>query len=167
MGKHVPDSTRNTKHCRSSKSQPLRLFRALLRLVQSWISTAIPQQVNTQASYILGCSQTPAVLLTHSHSNKHHLDTLTLSESFPLSSYFTKHCIYVETAGTKAIWVCWGSMHIQQLYTWKGPLPTLQLQDNFLSFVTGTRSALKKEFSKFTQALSGRKHEPDNAQPCH
>lgn len=78
---------------------------------------------------------------------KCHLDTLTLSESFPLSSYFPKPCIYVETAGIKAIWVCWGSRHIQQLYTWKGQLPTPTVRGQVFVFLSQAHVVLWRKHS--------------------
>lgn len=106
MGKEVQDSTRNTKHCSNSNSQP-RLY------VYSQCSTclyglgppllyphkSLHMPVRFQVVQTHSC-----VLLTHSltvQTPPRYTDVK--SESFPLSSCFTKYCIYVQTAGTKAI----------------------------------------------------------------
>lgn len=159
-------TAQGTQNAAGAASPSLHAYSEHIRGLDSLGSPLLYPNKPIQKPVKFGVAHTHLQLSSHVLSQyRHHLDTLTLSGSFPLSSYSTKHCIYIETAGTKAMWVCWGCMHIQQLYIWKGQLPTLQLQGKFLSFVTGTRSALKEEFSKFIQALSGRKHDSDNAQP--
>lgn len=120
MEKHVQDSTRNTKHCSNSNSQPRRCVylecsTGLYGLGPPLLypHKSLHKPVRFQVVQMHLC-----VLLTHSltvQTPPRYTDIK--SESFPVRSYFTKHCIYVQTAGIKAIRVCWDSTHIQQVYT--------------------------------------------------
>lgn len=129
--------------------------------------TAIPQQINTQASYILGYSHTHlSVLLTHPltvQTSPRYTDVIRILPSgaatsqnpvFMLKQQAPKPFESVGAAGTS------NSFRLRKdnflPYSWRA---------SFCLFVRGTHSALKEEFSRFIQALSGSHHDPDNAQP--
>lgn len=164
-GSMSQDSTRNTKHHSNSSSQPR--LSVYSECSMGFYSLGPPLLYPHESLHKPVRFQ---IIEMHLHVLLTHLLTVQTppryadikTESFPVSSYFTKYCTVVQTGGTKATRVCWDSMHIEQVYTWKGSLPTLQLQGKFLPFVTDTWSALKEEFS--TQALSGRNQDPANAQ---
>lgn len=157
--KHNEDSTRNTKPCSISSPQPRLciysecstcLYSLMPSLLCSHKMIYMPARFQTVQMHLY-------VLFTRSLAEQTLPRYAVFNQSPFLQVAFTKYCIYVRMAGTKAIHVCKDRVHIQQAYTWRESLPTLQLRGCLL---LQTCNALKEEFSKYKSTV---RQEP---RPC-